>query len=46
MVASSKNPSEKRSIKEISINVTANNEKIAKLNQQRYRDVNFGSLAD
>ena len=45
VVASSKNPSEKRSIKEISINVTPNNEKIAQLNQQKYRDVNFESLA-
>ena len=43
--SSSKHPSEKRSIKEISINVTPNNEKIAQLVQQKYQDSNFTSIA-
>ena len=45
VVVSSKHPSEKRSIKEISINVTPNNEKIAQLVQQKYQDSNFTSIA-
>ena len=45
VVVSSKHPSEKRSIKEISINVTPNNEKIAQLVQLKYQDSTFTSIA-
>ena len=46
VVVSSKHPSEKRSIKEISINVTPNNEKIAQINQQKYQDSTFSSIVN